>query len=493
MNIVLFQRLLISACLAHVMTACQSSSVHINANNFHIINAELTNCISIADEFRQLVDSERVGNASAPAIKTLPMFHSNRFLDFLAQESVTPLQTSEWFSQSATLGAAVRGSENQNLKRPWSDSRIALIDECAMGFATAAKYSDSRQQALKLLPSISDHYDSLPQLLGFNWLLRPIFKSRIEKLHEEERRWFEQANSFKESTSYVAKVKKTPKQQDDPTHSDLEAWFSKAFAASPLKIPTLNDAQLRSLFALHSPRFTIEFEADNDRIGEPVWRDNEIAINLTTPTVYTLPSFTRFGTSNLLQLNYVVWFSQRKPTTWPDLFAGKIDGLIWRVTLDEKGKVLLYDSIHSCGCYHKYFIASDEVETRTPALSKEPAIIFKLADIDSDAGVHIRITANEHYVVGVNDDELTIASPYLLADYGKLSNLSDNDRSKSMFSASGIITDSRRLERYTLWPTGIRSVGAMRQWGSHATGFVEQQQFDDANLLDHYFFRLSAP
>lgn len=487
MKKVKFQRLLISACLSSALTACQSSAINSDTNSLHTTNADFISCISLADEFRQTVDSERVSNASAPALATLPMFHSNRFLDFLAQEPATELQTKEWFSESATLGAAIRGSENQNLQLPWPDSRLEVIDSCAITFATDEGHSDSRRQALQQLALISDNYDSLPQLLGFNWLLRPIFKSRIEKLHEEEKRRFEQTNSFEESVSY------RPTEMSYQKDHNLEGWFSQAYDASPLKIPQLNDAQLSKLFALHSPRLTVELEDDNDQIGRPVWHNGEMTVNPDSPTVYTLSSFTRFGTSNLLQLNYVVWFSERKPTTWLDLFAGKIDSLIWRVTLDERGKVLLYDSIHSCGCYHKYFVAADDVATRKPALSEEPAIIFELANTDSEAGVHIRLTANEHYVVGVNDDELTNARPYLLADYGKLSNLSYQGRSKSLFSPSGIIIDSKRLERYTLWPTGISSVGAMRQWGSHATGFVEQQHFDDATLLDRYFLRLSSP
>jgi len=34
---------------------------------------------------------------------------------------------------------------------------------------------------------------------------------------------------------------------------------------------------------------------------------------------------------------------------------------------------------------------------------------------------------------------------------------------------------------------GIESAGAMRQWGHHATEFVGERHFDDANLIDRYF------
>ncbi|MFT6293837.1 MAG: hypothetical protein ACJATW_000105 [Glaciecola sp.] len=482
-----FERLLGSVCLSFALTACQSSATQIDMNSLNVNSADLISCTLVAAEFRSLVDSQKVGNASAPALRALPMFHSNRFLDLLAKEPATEMQTKQWFSRSAALGASIRSSENQNLKQPWPDSRLELINRCAINFATLDDYGARRRQTLKRLPLISDHYDSFAQWLGFNWFLRPIFKSRIKKLHEEEKSWFQQTVSFDESVSY------RPQQINYQEDNNLEGWFKQAYSANPLKVPQLTDTQLSSLFALHSPRFTIELEDDNDLIGQPVWRDNEVTTNSDSPTVYTLPSFTRFGTSNLLQLNYVVWFSERKPTTLFDLFAGEIDSLIWRVTLDEQGRALLFDSIHSCGCYHKYFVVADDVAAKKPALSEEPANIFNLTNINSEAGVHIRLTANEHYVVGVNNDVLPSARPYLLADYGRLSNLNDHGRSKSMFSPSGIIINSKRLERYTLWPTGIKSVGAMRQWGTHATGFVEQQHLDDATLLDRYFLRLNKP
>lgn len=488
MSQVKFQRLLLSALLPLALTACQGITMPGDSEKLKATSEEFISCISIAEEFRQAVKAEGVKNASAPALPTLPMFHSNRFLDLLAQELNTESQTTDWFIQSAALSEVIRHSENQNLEQPWSDSRLNTIDRCAEIFANHGDHLVSRNQVLQQqLPIVADHYDSLPQLLGFNWFLRPIFKSRIKKLHQEEKRLFVQSQPFAEFVSY------RPNQTNPENDINLGQWFNEAYDTTSLKIPLLTEARLQQLFALHRPRFTVEFEADNDLIGQPVWLDDDIAINSDRPTVYTIPSITRFGTGNLLQLSYVVWFSERKPTTWLDLYAGNIDSLIWRVTLDEQGNVLLYDSIHSCGCYHKYFVVSDEVATREPALSEEPANIFKLANINAESGVHIRLTANEHYVVGVNSEVLDNPKTYFLADYGELSNLNYQGHSKSLFAASGIINESKRLERYTLWPTGIKSVGAMRQWGTHASGFVEQQHFDDATLLDNYFLRLQPP
>ncbi len=80
-----------------------------------------------------------------------------------------------------------------------------------------------------------------------------------------------------------------------------------------------------------------------------------------------------------------------------------------------------------------------------------------------------------------------MTAPCPLVTYAVLSLLPAADKLRSMFGPSGIIPRSRRLERFTLWPTGIPPVGAMRQRGTLATGFIQQQHFDDATLFDNYF------
>jgi outer membrane translocation and assembly module TamA len=41
-------------------------------------------------------------------------------------------------------------------------------------------------------------------------------------------------------------------------------------------------------------------------------------------------------------------------------------------------------------------------------------------------------------------------------------------------------------ERYLFWPTRVPEPGAMRQWGRHATAFVERRYFDDPDLFEKY-------
>src|SRR3990167_844354 len=58
---------------------------------------------------------------------------------------------------------------------------------------------------------------------------------------------------------------------------------------------------------------------------------------------------------------------------------------------------------------------------------------------------------------------------------------------RSLYRADGLIAGSQRLERWLLWPAGVKSPGAMRQWGRHATAFIGRAHFDDPYLLERYF------
>jgi hypothetical protein len=77
---------------------------------------------------------------------------------------------------------------------------------------------------------------------------------------------------------------------------------------------------------------------------------------------------------------------------------------------------------------------------------------------------------------------------YAFTDYTALQSLplADGGR-KSAFNRYGIIPGTERLERFILWPTGVLSPGAMRQWGRHAVAFVGRRHFDDPFYLNQMY------
>ena len=54
------------------------------------------------------------------------------------------------------------------------------------------------------------------------------------------------------------------------------------------------------------------------------------------------------------------------------------------------------------------------------------------------------------------------------------------------------ITLRRRLERFILWPTGVLSSGAMRQWGRHSVAFAGRRHFDDPFFMDRMFVEFES-
>jgi hypothetical protein len=63
------------------------------------------------------------------------------------------------------------------------------------------------------------------------------------------------------------------------------------------------------------------------------------------------------------------------------------------------------------------------------------------------------------------------------------------DGRAGVYQPDGLITASRRPERFVFWPLGVPSAGAMRQPGTHAISFIGRRHFDDAHLLEKLLVR----
>ncbi len=206
-----------------------------------------------------------------------------------------------------------------------------------------------------------------------------------------------------------------------------------------------------------------------------------------TPVVYTHLSYTWLDGQVLPQLNYLIWFASRPPAATVDIYAGTLDGFFWRVTLGENGLPLIYDFVHSCGCYHQWLLVESGLlpVDGTPA-GEEPLWIAGTVP-QTDSGLTLYLSAGEHQLVASR------TVPGQVADYVYRFQPYDNLRGRPaagrrLFASDGLIDGTERSERFLLWPTGVVSAGAMRQWGQHAVAFTGRRHFDDPELLTRYFF-----
>ena len=99
----------------------------------------------------------------------------------------------------------------------------------------------------------------------------------------------------------------------------------------------------------------------------------------------------------------------------------------------------------------------------------------------------IRVAAGNHYVQRVYFEAGGANVSYSLQVYRELRSLPAGAGRRSLFAPDGLVPASRRGERWLLWPSGVRSPGAMRQWGHHAVAFLGKRHFDDPELMARYF------
>ena len=140
--------------------------------------------------------------------------------------------------------------------------------------------------------------------------------------------------------------------------SAMVGAFLRQTADNPLNIPRPTNDELQVSVAAFAPVFAIYVTGDFDRIGAPVAaKTGAPGFDFRAPRVYVQPSWAIFDGAPVLQISCLAWFFERLPRGDLDILAGRMDGVIWRVTIVLDGRPLLYDSIHARGCYHLFFSA----------------------------------------------------------------------------------------------------------------------------------------
>jgi hypothetical protein len=353
-----------------------------------------------------------------------------------------------------------------------------------------------KQRSYAEVSQTTDHYSSLKRVLGLYAITKMFALNGIVGYQTES---IQQIDAFNKKLKTGLKSKDYRHYQfahvgnKASKAADYKALFDQAYAATPLAVPQLESEHLSDLFRLHAPQIVVENDHEDDAIGSiELSHTGDVVVNNETPIIYTYPTYTRFKGNNLLQLNYAFWFPSRPSN---DVYGGFLDGILWRVTLDTDANVLLFDSIHQCGCYHKYFIpqSNQQALSALPWDEKtEPVMILGVNDAVSPT---LYINSIEHYILAVNKKANPEFSPvslnYEMTDYGKLNRLQYKDEfvtyRKSLFASDGLVKGSERIERLYFWPLGIKSAGAMRQKGTHAIAFVGRRHFDDPFILDEVF------
>lgn len=447
-------------------------------------------CRALFKEMDLTVERAGSRDQGPVAIDGFPFLRVNRITASFAGELATQDQFRTWVEHLAQLDAHARTIELRNLKSDTpANSLVAELEGCRDLLVARLLADERRRTRLLEAVEVPDDYVTGWRIAGLYPISSQFVARGVRRGQEASRQVFAKPLEALPVKGHLQRWGST----ELPVVPEYESLLD------PLGIPLFSDAQITDLFRRHAPIWEVDVVDDNDLVGAAVWRSGP-SVDTALATQYQKVSYTRFGRHVLLQLNYVIWFKARPGD---DIYSGPLDSLIWRVTLGPDGEPWLYDSIHSCGCYHT-FLPTEHLRLRDdlPVRDFEPPLVPQRAPAPP---MVVRVASGTHYLqrvytnVAPNQERSDIGNAtgprtpsvgsLVVDDYEQLRSLPDGEGHRSFFGKHGIVEESRRGERFILWPMGVRSPGAMRVWGHQPVAFVGRRHFDDARMLESLFLR----
>jgi hypothetical protein len=257
------------------------------------------------------------------------------------------------------------------------------------------------------------------------------------------------------------------------------------------------------------------YEPTIDRFGQ-VWlegsRDTGMTPHVDTnkPTVYAYADRKRIQGVVTRQLVYTLWYPEHPKLHRFDPEAGLMEGWTMRITLNQKNRPLLFESVSNCGCYYKVFptawleeSSSKEYPVKLDGKSfhlenslsgKIDAILPELVDLSNDPTQKavLYYSAGKHQLVTIRPiskmsdaDHSAVKKSYRLTPYEALENLQVDTYKHSLFDENGLVLKADRPECILLTPSGLFHAGHPRQRNTQMIYF-DQADFDDHQLLEKY-------
>jgi hypothetical protein len=456
------------------------------------------------------VDGAGVADAEAQRIPGVPGLRVDRPAEALLERALADdAAWAAWMARAAELDRLARNAEIRNLPPAAGDADVALArtDACRRSLtATLALPQGDEADRWRALVRVPDRYLMAWRAVGLYPLLRWPFFGGVQGWQDSH-----EAAMARWAAAPPALVRYVPPPVPDagPVAERTATWVSPGDAApmprDALGLPALTPAQTQALLARWAPVIEVEQRSEADRLGTPVWQrvgDRwEPGVDTHQPVIHTRTALTRLDGTWLLQLVYTVWFAERPPRFTADLLAGRLDGVVLRLTLDPMGRPLLADSMHACGCYHLFFPGPGLVPREgaprhqewlfapapLPALGEGDRLVMQLS-----AGSHdlMRLTRTRNSGRALASDTgagVAAVIPVGLRSDETLRSLPRAAERRSLYGPDGLVAGTERGERFLFWPMGIPSAGAMRQWGHHATAFVGRRHFDEVSLIERRF------
>jgi hypothetical protein len=421
-----------------------------------------------------------IHDAQTTPLAGYPYLRVDRLLASFTDTLTERAPRDAWLIRAAALDAEARALEQARLATPPSAADVLRLQQCRHTLHAALLADEAAWPPLLAAARVDDDYSYARRVLGAYTVTSRLVLAGVRRMQQREmpRVLTAAEGDAVSGERYHLQPRPTPVS----TAAPLLSWSYDA-----LGIPLIDETVLAELWRRHAPQLVIP-KGSNDDLPGTISSAAPPYVDTREATLYTHLTYTRFEARVLPQLVYTWWFAARSAQGRIDPLAGALDGLSWRVTLDDDGTPLAYDVAHNCGCYHMFF-PNERLRARPLAddHSEPPWIPFDVPRA-WQGPASLLLASGTHYVQALAPASNRSAEhAYQLQPYRNLRQLPAGTRRVSLFDSRGLVAGSARGERWFLWPMGVVAPGSMRQWGRQATAFVGRRHFDDARLLERYF------
>jgi hypothetical protein len=362
-----------------IHTACRFSlhDVVTKKTSMRSVDA-ISDCESLFAALNAIVKAAGVQDGVAAPVKGFPYLCVDRFLASYRTEPMGSEHLAWWVGRMQRLNAEGRAIE---LANPHGDYRARLpielrkpktvlgrIYDCADRLVRRDLANPTRVEHLRASANVPDDYRIGQRILGLYPLPALAFCQGVLKYQANTRTTF--ATPLADLPVSGRMIAYEPAPPPPPTKGLGSAGqILEESRANLLGVPFPVGPELDRLFAGHAPLLEVDEVDRNDRVGTPtLGRYGAARIDASRPAMFVRIAHARHRGEPLLQLVYSIWFPARPVTGKLQLLGGYLDSAIWRVPFDRYGEPLLYDTIHSCGCYHMFLPTP-----RAPLRPRQPA------------------------------------------------------------------------------------------------------------------------
>lgn len=259
-----------------------------------------------------------------------PYLRVDRFLASYDFVTLPLEQKQEWLQRAHQKAIEAWQLEAEGLGRS-TQQQIAGLRACGKQAIARLQVSPELWSRLDEAKTVPDSYSATARVFGLYPLVAPVVNWRASVVMGDLRDAFRAHQPSSPWRYYLLST--------SPRIASSEEWGVSARRRSGLGIPEFTAAELRALFQRFAPTIAVETRDQNDAPGRPGRGPEGELRMLSEPVVYTLLTHTRMHEQVLPQLVYTVWFPARPKDGLLDIYAGALDGFVWRVTLGPTGSL----------------------------------------------------------------------------------------------------------------------------------------------------------